>query len=636
MVDLLFQLIRWLAALPPRAKLALMLASDAVFLTCGMTMAVVLRLGSFEDALAISPELQVAYAVLTLPVLAAAGLYREVVRYIELRVLLASGTALLVTVVGTYAVAYALDMRALPRTSMLIYFFIAFAYVVTSRVAARTLLRRSTATPSRTPVRTAIYGAGAAGAQLVYNMSVSTEYLPVCFLDDRVELAHKKVAGLRIYPASDLPQAVLRHAVELVVIAVPSATSAQKRAMIEHVESAGVPVKVLPSLSELVDRAPAVGAIREVDVTDLLGRDPVPPDPALFARNIAAKVVLVTGAGGSIGSEICRQVLTSRPAVLILLDHSEYSLYIVEMELRALAQDTRIVARLGSILDEVLLEEIVTSYGVNTVYHAAAYKHVPMVEHNLRQGITNNVFGTLAVSRVAARSRVATFVMVSTDKAVRPTSVMGASKRIAELIIQAAALRHDSRTVFSIVRFGNVLGSSGSVVPLFRKQISEGGPVTVTHPAITRYFMIIPEAAQLVIQAGAMAQGGEVFVLDMGEPVRVIDLARSLIRLSGLTERTSARPDGDIEIRAIGLRPGEKLYEELLIGDDVVPTRHRRILSARERHVEPLELDARLEALRRACDDNDAEAMLRVARELVPEYRDADEVNAEVDLAASS
>lgn len=625
-----FLIARRLAALSPRKKMVVMLAGDALLLPLCMLLAVSLRLGSIEGALDTAPHIQLLLALFTVPVLGLAGLYRTVVRYIDLRVLLAAGMSLAFAVLVVYGVASLMDFKALPRSAVLIYWFVAFAYVVTSRFVARSLLRRGLKAGGRARVRTAIYGAGEAGAQLAYSMSVSPDYRPVCFLDDRRERQQKTVAGLKVYAPDALAEAVFRHDVEQIVVAIPSAGSAQKRRLIQRVEGAGLPVKILPGLIELVEGKAGVTDIREIDVADLLGRDPVPPDAALFARNIAGKVVLVTGAGGSIGSELCRQILTQRPAKLVLLDHSEFALYSVDHELRPLVHGTEIVGCLGSVLDEALLSQLMSAHAVQTVYHAAAYKHVPIVEHNMRQGLRNNIFGTLNVARVAAEQDIETCVLISTDKAVRPTNVMGASKRVAELVMQAAAQRPGSRTVFSMVRFGNVLGSSGSVVPLFRRQISAGGPITITHPDIIRYFMLIPEAAQLVIQAGAMAQGGEVFVLDMGEPVRIADLARSMIRLSGLTERTDDNPHGDIEIKAVGLRPGEKLFEELLIGDDVQPSTHPRIMSARERHVEPALLDKMLQALSLACEADDDEAMLRQLRNLVPEYRPADEVNAEV------
>jgi FlaA1/EpsC-like NDP-sugar epimerase len=625
-----------LAALSPQRKVAIMIGSDAVLLPACMLMAMALRLGSVEAAFETTPLLQVGVALLALPALQLAGLYRTVVRYIDLRVLVASSAALAAVVGLVSLLAWVVEVRVLPRSVLPIFWFIAFAYVVTSRFIARALLRRGMKQPGRHRCRTAIYGAGGAGAQLAQAMQISPDHTAVCFLDDRADLQRKIVAGLPVYPPGDLPDAIARHEIEQIVLAIPSASSSQKRRLIQRVETSGLPVKILPSLFELVEGKAGVGDIREVDVADLLGRDPVPPEPALFARNIAAKVVLVTGAGGSIGSELCRQIAGQRPARLVLLDHSEFSLYSIDHELHQAHPELALSPCLGSVLDEALLRAVLRTHKVQTIYHAAAYKHVPLVETNMQQGLRNNVFGSLNVARLALETGAETCVLISTDKAVRPTNVMGASKRAAELIFQAAALRSGTRTTFSMVRFGNVLGSSGSVVPLFKKQIEQGGPVTITHPDIIRYFMLIPEAAQLVVQAGAMARGGDVFVLDMGEPVRIAELARTMIHLSGLSERTEDDDDGDIAIEYIGLRAGEKLYEELLIGENVVPSGHPRIMCARERHVEPALLDKMLESLRSACDANDPAAMLRQLRNLVPEYRSAQEVNAEAEASLAA
>ena len=628
------QFVRRLSELPPQTKMRIMLGFDAVALPLCMLTAVMLRLGSFFDALDTALGVQVLLGLLTLPVLAVAGLYRAVVRYIDLRVLVAAGAALAAVVLTVYAIAFVLQMQMLPRSALLIYWFIAFSWVVSSRFVARALLRRGMKHGAHRRALTAIYGAGNSGAQLAQAMLASAEYQPVCFLDDRAELQGKTIAGLKVYSPEILADVVFRHDIAQIVVAIPSAGPAQKRRLIRRVEGAGLPVKILPSLDQMVGGHAGISDIREVDVADLLGRDPVPPDPALFARNIAGKVVLVTGAGGSIGAELCRQIVSQRPAKLVLLDHSEFALYTVDRELRRLAPNIGLVACLGSVLDEPLLRRTLAEHAVQTIYHAAAYKHVPIVEANMREGVRNNVFGSLAVARAALEAGVETCVLVSTDKAVRPTNVMGASKRVAELVFQASALRGGGRTVFSMVRFGNVLGSSGSVVPLFRRQIQDGGPITITHPDIIRYFMLIPEAAQLVIQAGAMARGGDVFVLDMGEPVKIVDLARSMIRLSGLTEKTDEHPQGDIEVRAIGLRPGEKLFEELLIGDDVLPSGHPRIMSARERHIDPALLDKMLKTLQQACEANDPDSLLRQMRNLVPEFRPAAEVNAEASAAS--
>ncbi len=624
---------RQLAQLSPRMKVWVMIGGDALFLPLCMFGATTFRTGSLIIGFDTVPGVQIALALLTLPVLGAAGLYRTVVRYIDLRVLVAASAALAVAVLLVYALAQLFDVSMLPRSALLIYWFVAFAYVVSSRFIARALLRRGLKNGGRPRLRTIIYGAGNAGAQLAQAMQFSLEHKAVCFLDDRKVLQNKTVAGLKVYSPKALTEAIFRHDATQIVVAIPSANTAQKRHLIQRVESAGLPVRILPGLADLVDGHADVSDIREVDVADLLGRDAVPPEPALFARNISGKAVLVTGAGGSIGSELCRQILSQRPGLLVLLDHSEYSLYTIDHELQQAAHGARIVAHLGSVLDVDLVRELLQRHNVQTIYHAAAYKHVPMVEANMQQGLRNNVFGTLNVARAALEASVETCVLVSTDKAVRPTNVMGASKRIAELLFQASAIRSNGQTIFSMVRFGNVLGSSGSVVPLFRRQIQSGGPITITHPDIVRYFMLIPEAAQLVIQAGAMARGGDVFVLDMGEPVRIADLARSMIRLSGLTEKTADEPNGEIEIKAVGLRPGEKLFEELLIGDDVVPSGHPRIMCARERHIEPVLLDKMLQSLQQACHSGDTEAMLRQIRNLVPEFRSADEVNAEASAA---
>ena len=631
-------LARHLAQLSPQAKFAVMIGGDAVFLPICMLVSVALRRGSVEAAFETALVVQVLLAWLTLPVLGAAGLYRTVVRYIDLRVLAAVSAALGVVVLMVFALALALQVKVLPRSALLIYWFVAFAYVVTSRFIARTLLRRGIKHGGRPRVRAAIYGAGDAGAQLAQAMQLSPEYKATCFLDDSDALQSKTVGGLKVYAPAALTEAVFRHDVGLIVLAIPSATTAQKRRLIQRVESAGLPVKILPGLSDLEDGQAGISDIREVDVADLLGRDAVPADPTLFARNIAGKVVLVTGAGGSIGSELCRQIMTQRPARLVLLDHSEFALYTIDHEMQQIASSghaitAEVVACLGSVLDEALMNSLMRQQCVQTVYHAAAYKHVPLVEGNMQQGLRNNVFGSLSVTRAAIDAGAETCILISTDKAVRPTNVMGASKRVAELVFQAAAIRSAGRTVFSMVRFGNVLGSSGSVVPLFRRQIQAGGPITITHPDIIRYFMLIPEAAQLVIQAGAMARGGEVFVLDMGEPVRIADLARSMVRLSGLSEKTEADPEGDIEINSVGLRPGEKLFEELLIGDDVVPSGHPRIMCARERYIDPALLDKMLQSLRQACTDNHSDSMLRQVRNLVPEFRSPEEVNAEASAA---
>ncbi|MEO7108776.1 MAG: nucleoside-diphosphate sugar epimerase/dehydratase, partial [Rhodoferax sp.] len=410
------------------------------------------------------------------------------------------------------------------------------------------------------------------------------------------------------------------------LLALPSAARARRKEIIDGLRYVPVHVRTLPDWSDLASGRVTVQDFKELDIEDLLGRDPVPPNTDLLARNLMGKVVLVTGAGGSIGSELCRQILAQRPAQLLLLDHSEFNLYTIHQELTASFGPTAplqtLVPLLGSVANLARLRDVCRMYKPHTVYHAAAYKHVPIVESNPAVGMDNNVFGTWNMAQAALESGVASFVLVSTDKAVRPTNIMGASKRMAELILQSLAAQslQTNGTCFSMVRFGNVLGSSGSVVPLFRRQLAAGGPLTVTHTDVTRYFMTIPEAAQLVLQAGAMAAGGEVFVLDMGEPVRIVDLARRMVELSGLTVRDDATPNGDIAISITGLRPGEKLYEELLIGDDPTPTAHPRIMKAREHHLEWAELKQQLEGLRAGIDADNTEQIQAVLRTCVHGY----------------
>jgi FlaA1/EpsC-like NDP-sugar epimerase len=560
------------------------------------------------------------------------GLYRSVVRFIDLRAVTRTAAGLGIVVLALHLVLMISGPIQVPNTTPIIYWFVAFTYLMTSRFVARSILQKGLRRAGRGGRRSLIYGAGNAGVQLARAMSFSPEYEAICFVDDDRSLHGRIIAGLPVLTPDKLDDTVARFEIDQIVVAIPSARASVRRKLMRRIEGLGLPAKTLPGLVDLVDGQAEISAIRDIDVSDLLGRDPVPPDPALFGRNLRGKVVMVTGAGGSIGSELCRQILTQQPRLLVMFDHAEFSLYSIEQELVASKPRSRIIGVLGSVLDERLLDSTLREHGVQTLYHAAAYKHVPIVESNTRQGVLNNVFGTLAVVNAARRHALETVVLVSTDKAVRPTNVMGASKRVAELVMQAAAARKDCRTVFSMVRFGNVLGSSGSVVPLFKRQIQAGGPITITHPDIIRYFMLIPEAAQLVIQAGAMARGGEVFVLDMGEPVRIADLARTMIRLSGLTERSRDNPDGEIEISFIGLRPGEKLYEELLIGDDPAPSSHPRIMRALERMIDPPQLDKMLTALRQSCDDagsNEA-AQLRLLRNIVPEFRPAEEVNARV------
>jgi len=460
----------------------------------------------------------------------------------------------------------------------------------------------------------------------------------VGFLDDDARLQGNSLNGLTIYKPDDLSALVESLGIRDVLLAIPSAGRRRRNEILKQILPAHVSVRTLPSVTDLAHGRVSTTDLHELELDDLLGRVPVPPDPVLLGQDICGKVVLVTGAGGSIGSELCRQIIKLGPASLLLVEQSEFALYALHQELlpAMAADESRLVPLLASVRDAARMREIMAAWHPHTVYHAAAYKHVPLVEHNPAEGIINNVFGTLTVARVAQQQGVANFVLISTDKAVRPTKVMGASKRLAELVLQAlsanAAGQHDG-TRFSMVRFGNVLGSSGSVVPKFRQQIKDGGPITLTHPEITRYFMTIPEAAQLVIQAGAMGKGGDVFVLDMGEPVKIINLARRMIELSGLAVQDADYPEGDIEIRIIGLRPGEKLYEELLIGDNPEPTSHPRIMKARDECLPWAELEEKLAALRVALDVNDVPVMRGMLEQLVPGYHPSGEIVDWVHLA---
>lgn len=512
------------------------------------------------------------------------GFYHSIVRYLGMGLAVAS-----IKVVMSSATALALSayLTGLAGTSFrlaIIHGAIFGLYLVGSRYLAQHFLVRR----NRGKEKVIVYGAGEAGDQVVRAMQNGDTFSPVAFVDDQMSLQGKRVSGLLVYSRDDLVQLIEQSDVSQVLLAMPSISRRARREIISALEPLSVYVQTIPDINDLITGRARVDDIRDVDVNDLLGRDAVPPEQELLQANITEQSVMVTGAGGSIGSELCRQILALEPNMLVLFDLSEYALYKINKELLELREklgiDCEIKALLGSVHHEHRVREIMLTFRVNTVYHAAAYKHVPLVEENLLEGVHNNVFGTLHTAMAAMEADVETFVLISTDKAVSPTNVMGATKRLAELVLQAVQDQKSS-ICFSMVRFGNVLESSGSVVPLFREQIRAGGPVTVTHRDIIRYFMTIPEAAQLVIQAGALATGGDVFVLDMGKPVRILDLAKRMIRLMGLSVRNDENPDGDIEIAFTGLRPAEKLYEELLIGSDVTGTRHPRIMRANEEYI---------------------------------------------------
>ena len=562
------------------------------------------------------------------------GLYRAIFRY--------AGLPALITVlkaIGAYSVLYALVMTlisvpGIPRTVGVLQPLLLLIAITLSRVVARVWLGgiyRGILSRQNLP-RVLIYGAGSAGRQLAAALKTSPELVVVGLLDDDDRLHGQVLNGLKIHNPADLVELVEKFRINQVFLAIPSVNRARRNEILELVRAAHVQVRTLPGVMDLAQGRVHVSDLRELEVEDLLGRDPVPPNPLMMGKNIANKVVMVTGAGGSIGSELCRQIVKAGPAILLLVELTEFALYAIHHELQQTLTEsgndaTALIPLLANVRDADRMSEILGTWKPNTVYHAAAYKHVPLVEHNPAEGIKNNVHGTMVTALQAARHGVSDFVLVSTDKAVRPTNVMGASKRLAEIVLQAIADQGDkTATRFSMVRFGNVLGSSGSVVPLFRKQIKDGGPITLTDERITRYFMTIPEAAQLVIQAGAMASGGDVFVLDMGEPVKIIDLARRMVELSGLSVRDEANPEGDIEIAVTGLRPGEKLYEELLIGDNPLPTSHKRIMKAHEEFLSWPALQAQLVFLNQALDANDVPMIRTQLKALVPGYQPDGEV----------
>ncbi len=528
-----------------------------------------------------------------------------------------------------YALPYAgiftyYGINGVPRTLGLLQPAILLIVVLTERMLMAQILQQmgSERTNGDRP-RVLIYGSGSAGRQLLTALRQSQEMFVVGFVDDDITLSGQTLDGLRVFRPAQLGKIIVEKQVTDVLLAIPSATRKRRDEILIDLRRFSVNVRTLPGMLDLVHGRVKVSDLHEVAIDDLLGRDRVAPDSSLLRRNVTRKVVLVTGAGGSIGSELCRQIVDNAPSAILLLDHSEFALYAIHRELSELVGreglNIDVVPLLGSVIDARMMDHVFTTWQPQLVFHAAAYKHVPLVEQNVVEAVRNNVIGTLRVTQAALRHGTAHMVLISTDKAVRPTSIMGTTKRLAEQILQALAAEQ-SATCLSMVRFGNVLGSSGSVVPLFRAQAHAGGPVTITHREMTRYFMLIPEAAQLVIQAGAMAKGGEVFLLDMGEPVKIIDLAYSVIALSGLTVRDEANPDGDIEIREVGLRPGEKLYEELLIEDAAEASDHPLIMKASEAFIRWQKLEPALLRLQTLIDRNDEDQLIAELQTLVPEF----------------
>ncbi len=542
--------------------------------------------------------------VITLIAFIRLGLYRAVLRFVTIKIL---KTVLIGTVISLISVllgAYLIQVT-IPRTVTIIYFMILVLLIVGSRLFFRTILNIER--DSRIPV--IIYGAGDSGRQLLTALNQMSGYFVAAFVDDNRKLHKLTLHGITVYSPAELERLIAQHNVQQVLLAIPSVPMSRRREIIENLTALPCEVLSIPGMEDLVTGKAKLSTLNKVSIDDLLGRDPVKPINDLLKANIVDKNVMVTGAGGSIGSELCRQIINQQPKKLVLFELNEFSLYAIEAELREVIKrnqfDIQLIPILGTIQNKDHLVNVMSAFKINTLYHAAAYKHVPLVEYNVIEGVKNNIFGTLNCALSAIETGVESFILISTDKAVRPTNVMGTTKRIAELVLQAQA-KAQSKTRFCMVRFGNVLGSSGSVVPLFRKQIEQGGPITLTHPEITRYFMTIPEASQLVIQAGAMGVGGDVFVLDMGESVKIIDLAKRMISLMGMKEKSAENPNG-IEITITGLRPGEKLYEELLIGDNVSKSTHPRIMTAKEIMLDWSELSVLLEQLGDACANADVE-----------------------------
>ncbi|HYW56828.1 MAG TPA: nucleoside-diphosphate sugar epimerase/dehydratase [Polaromonas sp.] len=610
---------------PRAAKLAVVIALDVVLAMIATWIAFTLRLDELHSPVGAQWWVYLTAPILAIPVFVKFGLYRAIFRYTGQDALKATGQAVAVYCVALLAVLLWRQWPDVPRSVGVLQPVLFLLLVGSSRALARFWLANLGGSRRQSDGRLLIYGAGTAGVQTASAIGISRQFVLLGFVDDDPAKVGRSINGVRVFAPADVPDLVDRLDVTDLLLALPSSSRERRNKIIASLRSVPIHIRTLPGLADLATGRVTVQDFKELDIEDLLGRDPVPPDTGLLARNLANQVVLVTGAGGSIGSELCRQILLEQPSQLLLLDHNEFGLYNIHQELQGLngttEPHTELVPLLGSVANPQRLQEICRAYRPATVFHAAAYKHVPMVESNPAEGIANNVFGTLNIARASLDSGVAQFVLVSTDKAVRPTNIMGASKRMAELILQAlAAQSPQDTTCFGMVRFGNVLGSSGSVVPLFRSQLASGGPLTVTHPDVTRYFMTIPEAAQLVLQAGAMSTGGDVFVLDMGEPVKIMDLANRMVELSGLTVRSEAHPGGDIEIAITGLRSGEKLYEELLIGDNPSPTGHPRIMKAHEDYLSWPEFEAHLDTLRRACENGDVASIKSVLRTCVHGY----------------
>jgi len=601
-----------------------MLSIDSVLLVFMLLASFSIRLGYWYF-----PQSDLIWVILGSPIIAAPifvrfGLYHAVIRYIGFKALWAVVQAVSLYALIWGVVGFMMAVEGIPRSVILINWALSLLTIGGLRIIARAVL---SSRASGNTKRVLVYGAGDAGVQLVSALEHASEYHPVGLIDDSKELQGHQIRGLTIYSVSDISSVINKLKVDEVLIAMPSASRTKRLDIINTLEPYPILVRMLPGMAELAQGKVSIGDLREVSIKDLLGRDTVEANKDLLGMNITNKTVVVTGAGGSIGSELCRQIVSLKPKALVLYEMSELALYTIEKELSSIdIHPIDIYPILGSVNNKNRLSNVFERFDVDTIYHAAAYKHVPMVEFNNTEGVDNNLFGTLNCAQVAIDTGVETFVLISTDKAVRPTNTMGATKRSAELVLQALAAKQSS-TKFTMVRFGNVLGSSGSVIPLFKQQIKEGGPVTVTDKDIIRYFMTIPEAVELVIQAGAMGLGGDVFVLDMGKPVRIDDLAKKMIRLSGLEVKDESHPDGDIEIEYTGLRPGEKLYEELLIGDNVSDTDNPLIMRAEEEMLTWDEISPILDELQSAIRQCDQAKLRELLIQIVPGFKPQSDIS---------
>ena len=621
------RLINWFLALSRVNKRLLMIFTDVLLIILVLLSSFSLRLGEWYW-----PNYEIAYLIfigpiVAIPIFIKFGLYRAIVRYIGFRALWVIVQAVTLFALFWGVIVLLSGIQGIPRSVIIINWVTGTLLIGGSRAIGRwwfSTKSKSDYLKSNNYKNVLVYGAGSAGVQLATALNYSNELNPVAFIDDDSSLLGHQIMGLKIYPSRSLEKVIESMKIQEILLAMPSLTRTRQNEIINYLDSYSLKVRTVPGVSELAQGNLKIDDLLAVKIDDLLGRDMIPPNKNYLRLNITNKIVMVTGAGGSIGSELCRQIIKLEPKQIILFDHSEFFLYSVDQDLNEKIGESEIIVTpiLGSVLDKVKIEEVCRNFSVQTIYHAAAYKHVPMIELNIFSGIENNVLGTLYCAQAAIAANVEVFVLISTDKAVRPTNIMGATKRFSELILQSLSDNlKNSKIKFSMVRFGNVLGSSGSVIPLFERQIKNGGPITVTDPEVIRYFMTIPEAAQLVIQAGSMSKtGGDVFILDMGQPIKILDLAIKMIRLSGLEVKDKEHPNGDIEIIFTGLRPGEKLYEELLIGDSVFNTEHELILRSEEEMIAWSELEVILEKLTSSIISRDYQAVRGILLEAVPGY----------------